>query len=85
MRGEGCDRREAPPAAAPGDAEALKTRSVPTRGRALRTDEGLDGGKLIEVFQELVQGIPVVRGDGVLVLEQELGGAREKSRWQRGA
>lgn len=51
--------------------------------RELRTDEGLDGGKLIEVFQELVQGISVVRGDGVLVLEQELGGAREKS--QRGA
>lgn len=35
-------------------------------------DKGLDRRKLIEIFQKLVQGVSVVRGDGILVLEQEL-------------
>lgn len=53
--------------------------------RALPTDKGLDRRKLIKIFQKLVQGVSVVRRDGVLVLEQELDGAREKSQRQRHA
>lgn len=47
--------------------------------RALPTDKGLDRRKLIEVFQKLMQGVSMARRDGVLVLEQELDGAREES------
>lgn len=47
--------------------------------KALPTDKGLDRRKLIEVFQKLMQGVSVAWRDGVLVLEQELDGAREES------
>lgn len=47
--------------------------------KALPTNKGLDRRKLIEIFQKLVQGVSVVWRDGVLVLEQELDGAREES------
>lgn len=50
--------------------------------RALPTDEGLDSRKLVEIFQQLVQRVSVVRGDGVLVLEQELGGGKEENQRQ---
>lgn len=49
--------------------------------RILPTDKGLDRRKLVKIFQKLVQGIPVMRRDGVLVLEQELDGARKDSQW----
>lgn len=52
--------------------------------RALPTNKGLDRRKLLQIVQELVQGVSMVRPDGVLVLEQELRGAREESQWQRG-
>lgn len=45
--------------------------------RALPTNKGLDRRKLIKIFQKLVQGVSVVRRNGVLVLQQELDGARE--------
>lgn len=51
--------------------------------KELPTDKGLDRRKLIEIFQKLVQGVSVARCNGVLVLEQELDGAREESQWQR--
>lgn len=41
---------------------------------ATRTDEVRDSGQLPEVLQELVQGVAGVRGNLVLVLQQELQG-----------
>lgn len=51
--------------------------------RALPTNKSLDRRKLIEIFQQLVQGVSVLWSDGVLVLEQELDGAREEGEQQR--
>lgn len=41
--------------------------------RALPTDQELERGERPEILQQRVQGVPVLRRDGVLVLEQELG------------
>lgn len=46
---------------------------------SLRTDQGLDSGKLTQVLQQLVQRVPGVRCDGVLVLEEELSSENEES------
>lgn len=47
--------------------------------RVQPTDQRLDCRKLIKILQELVQGVTVVRCDGVLVLKQELDSARDES------
>ena len=46
---------------------------------SLRTNEGLDSGELTQVLQQLVQRVPGVGSDGVLVLEEELSSENEKS------
>lgn len=38
------------------------------------TDEGLHGGNLSQVLQQLVDGVVVLWSDGVLVVQQQLTG-----------
>lgn len=61
-----------------GNARAASTPRSPA-GPA-RTHEVGDGGQLPEVLQELVQGVLGIRGDPILVLQQELpgGGGRRR-------
>lgn len=39
----------------------------------LLTNHRLYGGDLAKVLQELVNGVVVIGGDGILVIQQELG------------
>ena len=66
--------------------KALLTCPPAPVSRMARTDEVRDSGQLPKVLQELVQGVSVIRGDPVLVFQQQLpdGGSKGDTEFEPG-
>lgn len=65
-------RGHVPRPCSPADPPLLQALPPAPVSRRARTDEVRDSGQLPKVLQELMQGVSVIRGDPVLVFQQQL-------------
>ena len=79
-------RGHVPRPCSPADPPLLQAPPPAPVSRRARTDEVRDSGQLPKVLQELVQGVLVIRGDPVLVFQQQLqdGGSKGDTEFEPG-